>query len=116
MEHQDPLVDRQIIVDLLYGDEEYVKEFAKASIDSYSEFKENFKLSLRARNMEKLRKTGHKVKPVAQMMKLDRLLEMYEKSKILLEEEASDQEINNLIDQMNKYCNKLLKELKEMTQ
>jgi hypothetical protein len=47
-------------------------------------------------------------------MKLDEMLSMYEESKTLLEEEASDQEINNLVDKMNKYCNTLLKELKDL--
>jgi hypothetical protein len=112
MESEPPLVDRDLVVELLYGDEEYVKEFAEASIESFSEFKENFKRYVRARDMENLRKTGHKIKPVAQIMKLDALLSMYEESKVLLEEEASDQEINNLVDKMNKYCNTLLKELK----
>lgn len=112
MEPEPPLVDRDLVVELLYGDEEYVKEFAEASIESFSEFKENFKRYVRARDMENLRKTGHKIKPVAQIMKLDALLSMYEESKVLLEEEASDQEINNLVDKMNKYCNTLLKELK----
>jgi HPt (histidine-containing phosphotransfer) domain-containing protein len=114
MEPDKPLVDRELVVELLYGDEEYVKEFAEASIESFSEFKENFKRYVRARDMENLRKTGHKIKPVAQIMKLDEMLSMYEESKTLLEEEASDQEINNLVDKMNKYCNTLLKELKDL--
>jgi hypothetical protein len=114
MDPDKPLVDRELVVELLYGDEEYVKEFAEASIESFSEFKENFKRYVRARDMENLRKTGHKIKPVAQIMKLDEMLSMYEESKTLLEEEASDQEINNLVDKMNKYCNTLLKELKDL--
>ena len=114
MEPDKPLVDRDLVVELLYGDEEYVEEFAEASIESFSEFKENFKRYVRARDMENLRKTGHKIKPVAQIMKLDTLLSMYEESKSLLEEEASDQEINNLVDKINKYCNTLLKELKDL--
>ncbi len=115
MNFNKPLVDRQIIVDLLYDDEEYVKEFAAASVESFSEFKVNFEKYLKARDMENLRKAGHKIKPVAQMMNLDDIVTMYETSKILLEEDAPDSDINSLADRMNVYCTQLLKELKEMT-
>ena len=114
MEIQKPIVDRQVIIDLLYGDEEYISEFAVASIESFSEFKKHFEHSLKTRNIESLRKAGHKIKPVAQMMKLNAVLTMYETSKIMLEEEAPDEEINNLVANMNEYCNELLKELKEL--
>lgn len=114
METEKPLVDRQIIVDLLSGDEEYVGEFAAASIESFTEFKINFEKSLKARDMESLRKTGHKIKPVSQMMKVDSIITMYETSKILLEEDAPDEDIKKLIARMNAYCNQLLKELKQL--
>jgi len=114
MEIPSPIVDKQIIIDLLYGDEEYVSEFATASIDSFSEFRAHFEKSLKSRDMESLRKAGHKIKPVAQMMKLDAVITMYETSKIMLEEESSDEEIQALIKNMNKFCNQLLKELKEL--
>ncbi len=113
MDIQKPIIDKQVIVDLLYGDEEYVSEFASASIESFSEFRSHFAKSLKARDMEGLRKAGHKIKPVAQMMKLDAVVTMYETSKIMLEEDASDEEINNLIENMNKFCTQLLKELKQ---
>lgn len=109
-----PLIDKQVIVDLLYGDEEYVSEFATASIESFSEFKNQFAKAMKARDMETLRKAGHKIKPVAQMMKLDAVVTMYETSKIMLEEEAPDQEISNMVSNMNKFCSQLLKELKQL--
>lgn len=114
METQKPIVDRQVIVNLLSGDEDYVGEFAVASIDSFSEFKREFERSLRNRDMEHLRKTGHKIKPVAMMMKLDPIITMYESSKIMLEEDAPDEDIKKLIARMNAYCSQLLQELKEL--
>lgn len=116
MELDKPLVDRKVILDLLYGDEDYVEEFAEASIESFTEFKQNFSKYLRKRDEENLRKAGHKIKPVAQMMNQNELLKMYEKSKELLQEDAPDEEINRLIDRMNKYCNQLLGELKKMSE
>lgn len=113
MEIPHPIIDKQIIVDLLYGDEDYISEFASASIESFTEFKEKFSKSLKSRDMESLRQAGHKIKPVAQMMKLDTVNNMYESSKIMLEENASDEKINNLVKKMNKFCTQLIKELKQ---
>lgn len=114
MEIQTPIVDKQVIIDLLYGDEDYVSEFATASVESFTEFKTQFAKSMKERDMETLRKAGHKIKPVAQMMKLDAVITMYETSKIMLEEEAPDEEIMKLIVNMNKFCTQLLKELKQL--
>lgn len=114
MEIKPPIVQKQVIVDLLYGDEDYVSEFASASVESFTEFKTNFAESMQERDMERLRLVGHKIKPVAQMMKLDAVINMYETSKIMLEEEAPDREINKLVENMNKYCTQLIKELKQL--
>ena len=112
MEIPTPIIEKQVIVDLLYGDEEYISEFASASVESFTEFKLKFAKSLQARDMENLRQAGHKIKPVAQMMKLDPIITMYETSKIMLQEEASDEEINKLVKNMNQFCTQLIKELK----
>ena len=114
MDANKQLVDRQVIVDLLYGDEEYISEFAVASIDSFTEFKNQFEKSLKNRDMENLRKAGHKIKPVAQMMKLEAVITMYETSKIMLEEDAPDNDIKKLIARMNAYCSQLIKELQDL--
>lgn len=114
MDSNKPLVNRQIIADLLFGDEDYIKEFAIASVDSFNEFKEQFKNSVSTRDDDSLRKAGHKIKPVAQMMQLDEILEIYEKSKELLEKDADDAELKVLTDRMDAYCNILLEELKNI--
>lgn len=114
MEIPTPIVDKQVIIDLLYGDEDYLSEFATASVESFTEFKTQFTESMKSRDMESLRKAGHKIKPVAQMMKLDAIVNMYETSKIMLEEEAPDEEIKKLVINMNEFCNQLLKELKQL--
>lgn len=114
MEIPTPIVDKQVIIDLLYGDEDYVSEFATASVESFTEFKAQFTKSMNSRDMENLRRAGHKIKPVAQMMKLDAIINMYETSKIMLEENAPDEEIKKLVTNMNKFCTQLLKELKQL--
>jgi len=114
MERDKPLVEKQIILDLLFGDENYVKEFAAASVESFTEFKNNFEQSVLNRDMESLRKAGHKIKPVAMMMKLDAILDMYERSKEYLEHKEPDSKLEAVTDEMNQYCGQLLDELKEL--
>ncbi len=100
-------------MDLLYGDENYIKEFAEASIDSFTEFRQHFKEALIKNDEIKLRNAGHKIKPVAQMMNLYQIVEMYEKSKDLIGTGNQDK-IKQLIREMDSYCGKLLLELKEL--
>ncbi|MCC5940063.1 MAG: taurine dioxygenase [Balneolaceae bacterium] len=114
MDTNKPLVNRQLIVDLLYGDEAYVKEFAEASVGSFSEFNQHFREALLENDEMKLRNAGHKIKPVAQMMHLDHILDMYEKSKEYIANPEMDQEMKKLIKEMDSYCKKLLDELKKL--
>lgn len=96
---------------MLYGDEDYLDEFVQVSIISFTEFKENFDKHLSNRDLASLRTTGHKVKPVAQMMNLNGLLELYEKSKLVIQENLSDDELNDVLKKMDAYCEVLLNEL-----
>lgn len=114
MKLDSPLIDVELIKEMLYQEEAYVKEFAEASIQSFSEFQTNFKEFVIARDMENLRRAGHKIKPAALMLHLNPIIEMYEKSKKLLEDNASTNELEILIRSMDQYCNKVLSELKEI--
>lgn len=110
------IVSREVIKSLLYGDEDYLDEFVEVSIISFSEFKENFDKHLSNRDLVSLRTTGHKVKPVAQMMNLNELLELYEKSKLVIQDNMSDDELNDVLKKMDVYCKLLLKELGNLIQ
>jgi|SRR6056297_78398 len=114
MDNQENLVDVQVIRDMLYDDDSYVKEFSNASIQSFGEFKKHFKESLLAREMDELRRAGHKIKPVAMMLNLEQLLEMYELSKTYLEENRSTEELANLSKNMDAYCEKVIAEFNEL--
>lgn len=109
-----PLVDVELIKEMLYQEEAYVKEFAAASIQSFSEFQENFKNYVLAREIDNLRRAGHKIKPAALMLHLNPIIDMYDKSKEQLEKNASTEELSKLVDSMDQYCNQVLEELKEI--
>lgn len=109
-------IDFQIIRDMLYEDDAYVKEFCDASVISFSEFKSNFRKNLMEEDLETLRRTGHKIKPVAKMLKLDPLLEIYEKSKILLSDGGDPELKEQYAKEMDQYCQKILDQLHQRTE
>lgn len=98
---------------MLYGQESYLKEFATAAISSFSEFSENYKKHLLSRDEEKFRKAGHKIKPVAQMLGLNQIIDEYEHAKTLLWDEKSDEELEQSADEIQQICSKVISELKE---
>lgn len=114
MANQENLVDVQLVRDMLYDDDGYINEFSNASIQSFGEFKKHFKESVLAREMDELRRAGHKIKPIAMMLNLDQLLEMYESSKTYLEENRSTEELTNLTQKMDTYCEKVISEFNEL--
>lgn len=108
------LVDINIINEMLYGDPAYVKEFADASIESFSEFNEQFKTYLLARDIDSLKRAGHKIKPVAQMLCLNPVIDIYEESKKLLKANAASEELAAIADKMNQYCSRVITEFRNM--
>jgi hypothetical protein len=115
MSTQNGPIDFQIIRDMLYDDDAYVKEFCDASVISFSEFKSNFRKNVMEEDLETLRRTGHKIKPVAKMLKLDPLLEIYEKSKLLLMEGGDPELKEKYASEMDEYCEEILNQLHQRT-
>lgn len=113
MADQNKLVDFSSLIDMLYGDEKYIKEFAQAAITSFQEFQRDFTLYLLERDEVNLRKAGHKIKPVALMLQIQAIIDEYEHSKTLLWENKSDSELKKSSDRMNSLLNRVLDELKE---
>src|SRR5690625_2145498 len=113
MEEPYHLINDQLILDLLYGDKEYFREFVLASIESFSEFRDRYNEAVKNRDLKVLRDAGHKIKPAALMMNLNRLLELYENSKGMLENEHAG-EIDPLVEEMNHYSDQILADLHRM--
>lgn len=107
-------IDPDKISNMLFDDPEYVVEFCEAGVSSFKEFSENFQTHLKDRNMEDLRKAGHKIKPGAQMMGADVVVEKYEDAKELLRNQADDHELSEAADKMNKICATIQSELAEL--
>ncbi len=115
MSTKGPLVDVELVRNMLYDDDAYVKEFAGASIQSFSEFKQSFRKHVLNRDMDELRKAGHKIKPAALMLNLNPVMDMYEESKQMLENNASASELEEIAGKMDDYCGQVLTEFEEIS-
>lgn len=109
------MVDAEKVKELLYGDEAYVREFAEAAVSSYTEFRDHYARALETGDLEMLRKAGHKIKPSAQMLEFEELLEEYEKGKELLGNDSADNNLGESVDRMTDLCNRIIEEMKELT-
>ncbi len=99
------------ITEMLFDDSQYVTEFCEAGVTSFDEFIENYRLHLLGRNMEELRKAGHKIKPGAQMMGADEVVDEYEHAKTLLNDNAEDDQLEASVDKMEGICSTIREEL-----
>lgn len=115
MDNEKSLVDLSTLKEMLYGEETYIKEFTDAAVISFSEFKEHYSTYLLQRDEVSFRKAGHKIKPVAQMLGLDLIIEEYENAKTLLWDEKSDDDLVTSSKMMEGICDRVIKELTEHT-
>lgn len=109
------LIDFSGLYEMLFDEEEYIKEFAEAALDSFSQFSNDYAKYLVVRDEENFRKAGHKIKPVVKMLSVDPILDEYENAKTLLWEDRPDAELEKSIQKMQELCDRVNKELKEKT-
>lgn len=108
---KDGLTDFSAVHEMLYGEEKFINEFSEAAVQSFSEFQQSYKEHLLARDETNFRKAGHKIKPVAQMLGLDQILEEYEHAKTLLWDDKSDEALKTSVKKIDEICTIVLKEL-----
>ena len=100
------------IKNMLGDDPEYLKEFCQAAVISFTEFRNDYETSMRNHDMEKLKKTGHKIKPAAQMIGVHQVVDEYENAKRLLKDSAPDDEVNASIEKQQALCDKIIGDFK----
>lgn len=98
---------------MLYGEEKFIKEFSEAAIESFAEFRENYQKYLLIREEIDFRKAGHKIKPVAQMLGLEQIIEEYEHAKTLIWDEKPDKDLKASADKIRDICDKVISELEK---
>jgi hypothetical protein len=104
------LINIDKIYEMLFNEKKYVAEFAEASIQSFNEFSQHYSTFLLNRDMENLRKAGHKIKPVAQMLDLEIILDEYEKAKVMLIEEKPQKDLESSVEVIRGICNSAVAE------
>lgn len=105
-------IDYDIISELVFHEKPYIKEFAEATEQSFTEFQSKYRKFLLKRDEVNFRKAGHKIKPVAQMLKINVVLEEYEHAKTLLWDEKEQKELEKSADKIDKICDRIISELK----
>ena len=108
------IVDFSSLNEMLYGDDSYIKEFAEAAITSFTEFNTNYSQHLLSRDEENFRKAGHKIKPVAQMLGLQQVVDEYEHGKTLIWEERPNAELETSVKKIESICSQVLIELQNI--
>jgi hypothetical protein len=104
------LINIDKIYEMLFNEQKYVVEFAEASIQSFNEFSNHYSTYLLNRDMENLRKAGHKIKPVAQMLDLEMILKEYEKAKVMLIEEKPQKDLESSAEFIQEICDSAVDE------
>lgn len=109
-------IDADKITDMLFKDSDYIIEFCEAGVSSFDEFIEHYRIHLLDRNMTELRKAGHKIKPGAQMMGADEVVDEYEHAKSLLNNNAEEKQLEQSINKMHDICSTIQKELTHLAE
>lgn len=109
-------IDADKITSMLFHDTKYISEFCEAGVTSFNEFIESYRIHLLDRNMEDLRKAGHKIKPGAQMMGADEVVDEYEHAKSLLNENADNEELQESVNKMSSICSTIQDELSHLAE
>jgi len=107
-------IDFRELSNMLYGESEYIAEFAEAAISSFNEYDEHYRKYLLNRDEENFRRAGHKIKPVAQMLNVHILLEEYENAKQLLWDQEKDELLQKSVERTSSVISEVLKELDDV--
>jgi HPt (histidine-containing phosphotransfer) domain-containing protein len=113
---EDTLVQFDSINEMLDEDPKYLKEFCEAGIKSFTKFRDDFKESMHSRDLEHLRKAGHRIKPVAQMVGVQQINDLYNEAKDLLNDEKEDEVIEASVTNIQGICNRIMGEFKRQVE
>lgn len=109
-------IDLDLISELVYNDKKYIIEFAEAMEQSFTEFRDSYGKFLRNRDEKNFRQAGHKIKPVAQMLHIDEIVDEYEHAKTLIWDEKPDEELEQSAEKVEALCREIIEELEHLQQ
>ncbi len=96
------------VIKLIGSDNNHLKEFCEAGIISFTDFKKEYKQHLLNQDLKSLHKSGHRIKPVAQLLGLQTIINYYEKDKQILTDDKSDEKLKKSVQKMENRCDKII--------
>ncbi|SDZ50695.1 MULTISPECIES: hypothetical protein [Rhodonellum] len=85
---QNPPIDFEMIEDMVEGDEDFKSELVSAILHSLLELKEKYQEGATLQNAEIIQQIRHKTKPTLTMFGMERLTEVVNAGKVLIEEKG----------------------------
>ncbi len=116
MNNKDTAINENKIREMLFDDEQYIREFCEAAMDSFREFSNNYETFLLDDDETNFRKNGHKMKPVAQMIGVDELVDEYEHAKTLLHVDGNREKRESSIRRIQQLSARVIRELETVIQ
>jgi|GEM_PF-295502 len=103
-------IDIGKIREMLFHDDSYVAAFAAASIESFTEFAENFSHCLLEKDIKGVQKAVHKIKPVASMLDLEEIISECKTARQLLEQNRPPNELRQIVRRVDHLCQMVIRE------
>jgi TolB-like protein len=107
---KDKLVQFDRLNEMLDDDPAYFIEICEAAITSFTYYRDDYNKSMLSHDLTSLRKAGHRIRPVAQMIGVDEIMSEYENAKELLNNDAANEHINDSIATTESLCNQIIDE------
>jgi hypothetical protein len=107
---KDKLVQFDQLNEMLDDDPAYFREICEAAIMSFTYYRDDYRKSMLSNDLALLRKAGHRIRPVSQMIGVDKIMAEYENAKKLLDSDATNEHIKDSITTTESLCNQIIDE------
>lgn len=101
------------VKELLGGEKDHLKRFCEAGILSFIRFKDEYSNYLINRELDNLQETGHRIKPVGQLLSVEEINNEYERAKQLLINEKDDLALKKSVEKIEKISNEIISQFED---
>jgi hypothetical protein len=107
---KDKIVQFEQLSEIVGDDPAYFKEICEAAIMSFTYYRDDYIKSMQSNDLTLLKKAGHRIRPVAQMISVDEIITEYEHAKKLLNNNTANEPVNDSIAVTESLCNQIIAE------
>lgn len=105
-----PRINIDKIREMLFHDDTYIADFAAASIESFSEFSDQFTHLLLKRDVKGVQRAVHKIRPVATMLELEEIITEAATGKDHLKRDRPDEDLKRSAQRVRLLCSVVIRE------